>query len=340
MKLFNEYNNLIFSFLTNYINSCELDSDNALDEYELNSILSNVLLNSSKNIADAIMNMNIDEDTDSLNANLFYKNEEQKYVPIISNNVPVLTSKAERYWLSYILSDPKTALFLDSDTIKALQENIGCADTNPISDRYIDVRYPSGHKPVSYSDEEIARFRTILKAITEHRYFSCINTAFDGQIYTNTNIIPIRLEYDLFYDSFAVSALIQGDNPRPVKLLLSNLSSAEFGDRIEAFDVVKKNYDELLLSKRVKTPLQLIISNFNNGFDRAGFILSSYDRVSYRIDSDTEPKIHMDLFYYDFQENELIENLLFLGPIVKIISPDSFKNKFISRVKASLNIYK
>ena len=47
----------------------------------------------------------------------------------------------------------------------------------------------------------------------------------------------------------------------------------------------------------------------------------------------------MNIYYYRFQKDEIVRNILFLGHYVKVLSPQDITDEIISTIKASYDNY-
>lgn len=335
MELFNKYKNKSFTYLTNYINSCLSDESFALSADDLASQLRGTSQSTFEEFVQAIVNRT--DSSEDYNAALLYENDE-KMQPIRAIHIPVRATIAEKAWLYYILQNSKSDLFINSDLkdilLRALSTDMALSEY-PLQTDYIDIRTFSESNQFKNSPETIARFRLIVKAIQEHRQLTVTNNSFSGQAYPCQLVFPYKLEYSSQFDSFSLSCY-PVDTKRPVKMNLSNISFVSIGDKIPNYETFVSDFEKQLSDTKVKQPIQLEIQNKNEAYDRCTNLFSSYDTYCYDKGNDT---LIMNIYYYRFQKEEIIRNILFLGHYVKVLSPQDITDEVISVIRCSLNNY-
>lgn len=335
MELFNKYKNKIFTYLTNYINSCLSDDVYALSIDELAKNLSGTSQSTFEEFIQAIINCADSEE--NYNAALLYESE-AKLQPIRSVHVPVRATIAEKAWLYYILQNSKSDLFLNpnlkSTIINALSQDMNLADY-PLQTSYVDIREFSESNRLDVTPTLIVKFQLMVKAIKEHLQLTVTNNSFAGQTYPKQIVYPYKLEYSSQFDSFSLSCYPL-DVKRPVKMNLSNISFVELGAPIDNYDDFITSFKRQLLETKVKYPIQIEILNQNEAYDRCTYLFSSYDTYCYDKGND---KLIMNIYYYRFQKDEIVRNILSLGQYVKVLSPQNITDEIISTIKTAYDNY-
>lgn len=335
MELFNKYKNKNFTYLTNYINGCLSDEGYALSAEELSNQLSGSSQSTFEEFVQAIVNRA--DSSANYNATLLYEND-NRLQPIRTVHVPIRATIAEKAWLYYVLQNSKSDLFINHDLkesiLTALSKDMDLLDY-PLQTDYVDIREFSNTNHLNVTPELISKFRLIVKAIKEHRQLTVTNISFSGQAYPNQVIYPYKLEYSSQFDSFSLSCYPL-DVKRPVKMNLSNLSSVEIGNVINNYEYFTTEFEKQLADTKVKKPIQIEIINQNEAYDRCTYLFSSYDTYCYDKGDD---KLIMNIYYYRFQKDEIVRNILFLGHYVKVISPQNITDEVISSIKESYKNY-
>lgn len=335
MELFNKYKNKNFTYLTNYINGCLSDEGYALSAEELSNQLSGSSQSTFEEFVQAIVNRA--DSSANYNATLLYEND-NRLQPIRTVHVPIRATIAEKAWLYYVLQNSKSDLFINHDLkeniLTALSKDMDLLDY-PLQTDYVDIREFSNTNQLNVTPELISKFRLIVKAIKEHRQLTVTNISFSGQAYPNQVIYPYKLEYSSQFDSFSLSCYPL-DVKRPVKMNLSNLSSVEIGNVINNYEYFTTEFEKQLAETKVKKPIQIEIINQNEAYDRCTYLFSSYDTYCYDKGDD---KLIMNIYYYRFQKDEIVRNILFLGHYVKVISPQNITDEVISSIKESYKNY-
>ena len=335
MELFNKYKNKNFTYHTNYINGCLSDEGYALSAEELSNQLSGSSQSTFEEFVQAIVNRA--DSSANYNATLLYEND-NRLQPIRTVHVPIRATIAEKAWLYYVLQNSKSDLFINHDLkeiiLTALSKDMDLLDY-PLQTDYVDIREFSNTNQLNVTPELISKFRLIVKAIKEHRQLTVTNISFSGQAYPNQVIYPYKLEYSSQFDSFSLSCYPL-DVKRPVKMNLSNLSSVEIGNVINNYEYFTTEFEKQLADTKVKKPIQIEIINQNEAYDRCTYLFSSYDTYCYDKGDD---KLIMNIYYYRFQKDEIVRNILFLGHYVKVISPQNITDEVISSIKESYKNY-
>lgn len=335
MELFNKYKNKNFAFITNYINSCVNDDSLSLTEDELRKQLSGASQSSFEEFLLSLINAyDVDE---SYNASLLY-NEGGTMHPLREISIPIRASIAEKAWLYFVLQNSKADLFLENETkeklITALESDIDSARF-PIKSEYIDIRMFSPDLHLDVSDSLLKCFKTIVKAIKNHKSLYVTNNSFTGKVYENQLIYPYKLEYSPQFDSFSLSCST-ADIKRPIKMNLGNITNVVLGEKIDDYDAFLKQFEKELSKTKEKKPITIEIKNQADAYDRCAYLFSSFDTYCYDKGDNT---LIMNIYYYRFQKEEIIRNILFLGRYVKIVSPQNITDEVVASIKNAYEQY-
>ena len=335
MELFNKYKNRNFTFLTNYINNCINDETMALSPAELERVLTGDSQSTYEEFLKAITNTTDNEN--EYDASLLY-NSNNKMQPLRQIPIPIRTTIAEKAWLYYILQDSKSDLFLSKELkdklILTLDEDLSNSSYS-ISNNYVDIRQLSPLNKLNPDENYIQNFKTIVKAIRTHRYIRATNHSFNGTIYKSMKLIPYKLEYSSQFDSFSLSCYPL-EKKRPVKMNLKNLTEIEIEEPIPDYELFVNDFEEQLRDTQEKTPIVIEIINKDDAYDRSAYLFSAYNTYCYDLGND---KLQMNIYYYRFQKNELIRNILFLGPYIKVVSPKNVADEIVKIMQNAYSNY-
>lgn len=335
MELFNKYKNKNFTFLTNYINNCINDESLALTEIELKQALAGESQSTYDEFLKAITNSTLNDD--EYDAALLF-NCEGKMQPIRKIPIPIRTTIAEKAWLYYILQDNKSQLFLSSELRNKLINTLEKDQTNSsysLNSNYLDVRQLSPHNNLVPDAVYIVNFKKIVDAIRTHKYIRVTNHSFNGAIYDSQKVAPYKLEYSAQFDSFSLSCFPL-DVKRPVKMNLKNLTNIEIEETIPNYDAFMADFENQLKESLEKKPIIIEISNKDDAYDRSAYLFSSYNTYCYDIGKET---LQMHIYYYRFQKDEIIRNILFLGHYIKVVSPKNVAEEIVKIIKDSYSNY-
>lgn len=216
----------------------------------------------------------------------------------------------QRRWLKSLLDDPRIKLF----TVSAS----GLEDTKPLYGGdafcYFD-RYSDGDP---YDDPQyISHFRTILTALREKRK---LRVRFTGHLGTRHSweCVPYKLEYSSKDDKFRVLT----SSPR--NTLIINVA------RIKSCELLDTWTDEAYLPKApVQKTLVLELNDERNALERVMLHFSHLEKETVRLEND---RYRLTLRYDREDETELLIRILSFGPVLKVVSPDSFIDKIKERL--------
>ena len=335
MELFNKYKNKNFTFITNYINNCVNDDSLSLTETELRRQLSGASQSTFEEFILSLINAyDVDE---SYNASLLYNNGETMQ-PLRDIPIPIRASIAEKAWLYYVLQNSKADLFLEEETkeklVKALKSDVDSARF-PIKSEYIDIRMFSPDLHLDVSDSLLKCFKTIVAAIKSQKSLYITNNTFSGMVYENQLVYPYKLEYSHQFDSFSLSCY-PVDIKRPVKMNLRNVTNVLLGEKIDDYNTFLKQFERELSTTKEKKPITIEIKNQADAYDRCTYLFSSFDTYCYDQGDDT---LIMNIYYYRFQKDEIIRNILFLGHYVKVLSPKDITDEVVTSIKNAYEQY-
>lgn len=224
------------------------------------------------------------------------------YTTPIKNKPTMPLTTLQRRWLKALAYDPRIRLFDfdidDTSAVEALYDSDvfvyfdRCSDGDP----YGDANY-------------IKNFRCVLTALREKRKLSIEYKARLG--YEHKWVcIPYKLEYSLKDDKFR---LITASRYKSLTVNIGRIRSCELGEKYEDAE-----YRE---PEAVRLPLVLELTDERNALERAMLHFSDIQKETRR----TEQGKYIITLYYDRDdETEMLIRVLSFGPLIKVISPDSF----------------
>lgn len=182
----------------------------------------------------------------------------------------------------------------------------------------------------SYEDN----FRILLKAIMEEKPVKYCNKDKIGNEYCGMRSFPIRFEYSLKDSRFRISMYSLDDN-RPIMANIYTMFDIEIEEDRET-GIDRKSIIKLIhREKYSKEPIVLEVVDKKAAMERCFMSFSEMKRLSRCIEED---KYEMKLFYYTFEEEEIIRKILSLGPYVKVISPQRVVLEVVKRIKRAIDI--
>lgn len=258
---------------------------------------------------------------------LFRKVSDSGFERITHSPAPRLMTLLQKRWLKAKLADPKARLFMDDDTIKALDKRLG--ETEPLY-RQEDIRFTDIFSDADdFTDENyIKNFRTILQAAKTGEVLSIDYTTGKGER-KRIRFGVIKLEYSQKNDKFrAYGQFIRNGR-------LSDTSVINIGRVISAEGTGKHltqrlSAEESLAHNRCSEPAVIRVTPERNGIERFMMCFASYEKHSQR-DLETGECI-VELWYDKHDISELLIQLLSFGPVIEILGPENLRSMAAERV--------
>lgn len=262
---------------------------------------------------------------------LLYKKED-KYYSILKNKPVSYFTNLENSWLKALLCDPKMNLFFEEDELFYLKSKLKEVDPLFEPDMFGSVQIADS---CDFTDETyIKNFKTICNAIRNQQLLSITYTNEADEVICNTYAL-FKIEYQLKYDNFRLLALSISHN---------NFISLERIDlcRIIKIEIsgVSPPYDEItafVKASKAKEPVVFEVSDERNGFNRVFMYFSNYERISEFNDENNTCLVQ--LYYYPFDEEEIIRTLISFGPIIKVLSPSHVRNKIKEEIDKQYKLF-
>lgn len=227
----------------------------------------------------------------------------------------------ERDYLAYILSFPEAELFLDEDLRAALAGEPG--------DFFAPVRRimprKEGKQPLS-----APQFRTLLTAIRGGRKIRYSYRTRESEELRESEIVPWKLEYSA-YDGRWWVILYDPEENRTIKAVLGNLQNIQLAGPAHVTDEMIEQAMEPLLASE---PVVLQVEDVNNVLERCFLVFEN------QLFEETEQipgaGCRIAFRYYRFDEEEILRRLLYMGPDVTLVGPQSMREKLARRLEQAL----
>lgn len=260
--------------------------------------------------------------------------KENAYYSVLKNKPITFLTETQKAWLKTLTLDSKIQLFLDEDELYELKKAL--RDVEPLFlPEMIHHVHQSSLSTNFFDKTYITIFRIISNSLHHNQYMK-ITYVDENDTLITVAIAGYKLEYRLTQDSFHLIGLV--DAPKQMSHILRiNLNS------IQEITVLKtyfnpKEIEASIQAYKCKEPLYFELSNARKGFERVFMHLSNYERMTEF--NDETHTCFVQLFYYPFDEEELINILISFGPIIKVISPTSIRNQLIQRINAQRLLFK
>ena len=333
MELFSEVKNRYFQLVFKIINECK----DGKEVTELLKILDTgeyeqkLIDKKQQSFADMLMNKCCDE-----NLNLL-KQKDGLYYPCIESKgelpLPIRFTKLEKAWLKALLYMPEVRMILSNTTFEKLQKELDGFDS-PISEEYLEITNTIKLPEINQQENYEENFRLILNALIHEKPIRYNNVDKKGNIYTNKLALPVNLEYSMRDSRFRVSLYSFEDN-RPIMANVSSLSDISIVN--EEIGIDREAAKKILFEqKHSDEPIVLEVTDKKTAMERCFMCFSRMEREARNLGNN---KYEIRLNYNLFEEENIIQNIISLGPYVKVISPQKIVDEVVQRVKKAMDMY-
>jgi hypothetical protein len=245
---------------------------------------------------------------------LFEENK-NKFYPVIDSKVPIRLTSIEKEWLKSVLQFDGVKMFLNESTIEKLNANL--IEEIQIFEE-VDSIYDS-------------KIKTIIKAIIESKIITCTYITLYGTVHTESRVIPYKIEYSLRIKSFWLIGY-SIDTKTMIKMAVDRIEI----NALSNYDV-DINIKELVEEQKLTEPLVLEIKDQKGSLERALHSFSAYRKNGIY---DREKDLHkVNIYYYTFDEYELLKDIISLGCHVKIVEPSSLKEKLLEKTQRQISMF-
>ncbi|MDQ7096672.1 WYL domain-containing protein [Desulfosporosinus sp. PR] len=330
MELFDEVKNRYFHLVFRIINESVTGKtkDEILRIIDDGEFEQKVIRKNQRTFADLVLNNG--DKNDSFN---LLKQENDLFFPSIRDTgkipLPVRFTNIEKAWLKALLSQPGIEMVLSENTLSRLQAILGDIDT-PIKNEYLEktniIQLPEIAEPDIYQ----YNFRLLLEALIQEKPIRYDNKDRKGKLHKNNLALPVSLEYSMRDGRFRISMFSIDDN-RPIMANLFTLSNLRIVNEEVPLD--RETARALLLDKYSQEPIVLEVTDKKAAMERSFMCFSGMERSAKHLGNN---KYELRLHYYIFEEENLIRNIISLGPYVKVISPRRIADEIVNRVRKSL----
>lgn len=248
------------------------------------------------------------------------------YHSILKKMPSAYLTQFEKEWLASLINDTKIKLFLNEEDLFYIKKHLSAVmplyDTNTFG----AVQQSKEHTP--YEDFfYINRFKQLMYALEENRFIQ-MNEGPES-------FIPYKLEYSLKKDAFTLLAITyqKAEMTSFVRIPLTSIHSINVLDA----HPMQNKLPAFAENFKVKTPVTFWLSNKRSGFDRVFMYLSNYERTT--TFDETTNTCTVQLYYYPFDEDNLIETLISFGPIIKVLSPLPVVLKMKERIDKQKHLF-
>lgn len=323
MELFNKYKNITFQLMIEFLNNQISGQDFPYKNLKELEIALQDKFSVREDIAPSENELK----------ELLFIEESDKLVAKIPNPVPIRPTLVELQWLQALQDDPAAASLLKPTVLAKLKQQFPVTSNQPAY--YFWRKFMTDNYQEPFADENFTNnLRTILDALIQKKKIQYVNKLANGKKYAGI-VAPFKLEYSPRNNRFRL-IIWHPENKRLIKINVANLATVKLLEEKVTSEEFQSAKNFIKAKRADTTPLVLQIQEKNNAVERCFHLFSSYD-----IESHLEsPGLYvLKVFYYDFDEAEIIDDLLSLGSAITVLEPLHIREKIITTIQEALAKY-
>lgn len=249
----------------------------------------------------------------------------------ISGALPIThLSDTELAWLKEMLNDSRYTFLLPEKLKNKLKNYV----------KFVQNIFPSSHFSIIQETGEDAQqeplhthLATFQQALVQQRKV-ILTEKTEGERIIKTTLSPTHLAYDLVKNEYRFICWDESEKqlyrlcPEQIKELIMTDAPIATTTQDEEKQYYKKHQESVTLRLKRKT----------NAIERCFSMFFPFDKKAVVSDEELSQYL-LTVYYYDFDENDIINRILSLGSAVTVLEPEPMKQKIISCLKASLSYY-
>lgn len=232
--------------------------------------------------------------------------------------------RAELDYLQYILTLPQAELLLDPETRQKLSQAGG--DGKRLE--AIQHLAPQGEPLPQYPGRD--GVRRLLQAIRENRLVRYRYRTRDTERCRESVVRPWKLEYSV-YDRRWWAILYHPQEKRTIKARLDNLRDVELlGPSQVTPEEIRAAMERLLEPE----PVVLQVRKTKGALERCFLV---FENQRFLETEQLSPEaVRLAFQFYRFDRGEILRRLLYLGPAVELLAPQSLREELLALVEQAL----
>lgn len=329
MLIFDEYRNKYISCILDIINA--LATGTKFTQEELVNKLTSDTFNEPE---DHIVKQLFTNNTESGAA--IFKSNQNSCKLTINQAIPIIPSNTELNWLATILNTPNSQLFLTKSLVDKLHHQLTLSKItgHKTADIWLQKNIDTqGDNPEDLNLQN--NLQLIFKALQNSQLICYSSVNKQGTVFEKITARPCVLEYSLRNNKYRLLVFLESLK----QLQLINVSAITSLQLLTATSTITTsqltNYRQQAYTNN--PPLILEVTDKYNTLERCFSLFAAYDKYAY---FDKAKNRHILVVnFYDFEEAEIIRDILSLGSAVIVLQPTSIRTKIIARISAANTLY-
>lgn len=329
MLIFDEYRNKYISCILDIINALATGTKFTQDEL-VNKLTSDTFNEPEYHIVKQLFTNNTESGA------AIFKSNQNSCKLTINQAIPIIPSNTELNWLATILNAPNSQLFLTKSLVDKLHHQLALSKITGYKTADIWLQKNIDTQGDNLEDLNLQNnLQLIFKALQNSQLicYSSINN--QGTVFEKITARPCILEYSLRNNKYRLLVFLE-----PLKQLqLINVSAITSLEVLPSTSTITAtqltNYRQQAYTN--SSPLILEVTAKYNTLERCFSLFAAYDKYAY---FDKAKNRHILVVnFYDFEEAEIIRDILSLGSAVIVLQPNSIRTKIIARISAANKLY-
>lgn len=317
MELFNDYKNRYYRCIQNIIN--DIYNGEKYTKQDIRKKLQDAYLEQEFVLVDEFVN------------GKFFEFEGDFAKLRIDSNIPIRLNDLEIAYLKMFVEDEEFNKVLGEEILTKLKQKLDKIDSlnyNQYWERESIDKFGDSLDNPEFRNKII----TLEKAILKNKFIKYSSKNRKGDVFEDKIAYPYKIEYSIKNNKYRL--IVFGDN-RAIKINIDSITKIEIledkgfslkdksisqNEKIKEFINNKKNIDE---------PIVLKIEDNKNTLDRCFNLFSAYDKRYYYDDNNN---LILNIYYHDFDEAEIVRDILSLGKSVIVLEPKKIRYKVVGRI--------
>lgn len=317
MELFNDYKNRYYRCIQNIIN--DIYNGEKYTKQDIRRILQDAYLEQEFVLVDEFVN------------GKFFELEGDFAKLRIDSNIPIRLNDLEIAYLKMFVEDEEFNKVLDEEILTKLKQKLDKIDSlnyNQYWERESIDKFGDNLDNLEFRNKIII----LEKAILNNKFIKYYSKNRKGDVFEDKIAYPYKIEYSIKNNKYRL--IVFGDN-RAIKINIDSITKIEIledkdfslkdkpisqDEKIKEFINNKKNIDE---------PIVLKIEDNKNTLDRCFNLFSAYDKRYYYDDNNN---LILNIYYHDFDEAEIVRDILSLGKSVIVLESKKIRDKVVGRI--------
>lgn len=233
-------------------------------------------------------------------------------------------STPERSYLRAILDLPEAELFLSTETKEKLRGQCACTEPETPVEHWAPAGEPVPRQPGPEG------FRTLLRAAERRWLVDYVYRTNTDETLRQARALPWKLEYSA-YDRRWWVIFYRPEEQRTIKARLENLRQIRLAG---PSDVTEAEVEEAMDRLMEPEPVVLEVTRTRGTLERCFLVFEN--QLFVRTRQVSQDRFRLSFQYYRFDRSEILRRLLYLGPGVRLVSPDGMRRELAELIGRGL----